>query len=240
FAGDLISQKFVDRKPPPASPPQPQSPPQPPPRFPNQSPSNSAAFSSSSFSSHPSSASLSSPSSSAALTPAPPHLDDDDDGNIGPWGIDWRRVLTMTSFGVFFAGPMYTFWYRLLDQKIVAYYERVLKRQMQKTTTLNVSLSRQKWKIAITKVLADMIIFDPPFLCFFFLSTHMLAGRPFAEGVEQMRRDVLPTYAVDVAVWTPVQLANFRWCPVLYQPVVVNSVNVGWNAYLSFVKHRDV
>ncbi|KAJ3022463.1 hypothetical protein HKX48_006142 [Thoreauomyces humboldtii] len=155
------------------------------------------------------------------------------------YGVDWKRVLTMTSFGVFFAGPMYTFWYRLLDVKIVGFFEQMMKKRIQATTTMNVSPTNMKWKIAITKVIADMIIFDPPFLCFFFLSTHMLSGLTLQSGIEQMKRDVLPTYAVDVAVWTPVQLANFRWVPVLYQPVVVNSVNVGWNAYLSFVKHRD-
>ncbi|KND01048.1 uncharacterized protein SPPG_04141 [Spizellomyces punctatus DAOM BR117] len=160
-------------------------------------------------------------------------------GRWEAWGVDWRRVLTMTSFGVCFAGPLYTFWYRLLDDKIVGYFERMVKRKIQSTTTLNVPKSNLKWKIALTKVVADMVIFDPPFLGFFFISTHLLSGYSFQSGVEQMKRDVLPTYAVDVAVWTPIQLVNFRWIPVLYQPVVVNSVNVGWNAYLSYVKHRD-
>ncbi|TPX59829.1 hypothetical protein PhCBS80983_g02213 [Powellomyces hirtus] len=201
FAGDLISQKFVDRKAIPDS-------------------STQKDF------------------NNQQLEPFPPPSGDVDKWKMG--GVDWRRVATMTSFGVFFAGPMYTFWYRLLDQKIVAYFERVMKKKIQETTTLNVSKTNLKWKIAITKVLADMLIFDPPFLCFFFLSTHMLSGLSFESGVEQMKRDVLPTYAIDIAVWSPIQLANFRWVPVLYQPVVVNSVNVGWNAYLSFVKHRDV
>ncbi|KAI9099317.1 hypothetical protein DFS34DRAFT_63740 [Phlyctochytrium arcticum] len=161
-------------------------------------------------------------------------------GRWEAWGVDWRRVLTMTSFGVFFAGPLYTFWYRLLDEKIVALFEQRMKRKIQSTTTLNVSKTSLKWKIAITKVGADMVIFDPPYLGLFFISTHLLGGHSFASGIEQMKREVLPTYAVDVAVWTPVQLANFRWVPVLYQPVVVNTVNVGWNAYLSYVKHRDI
>jgi hypothetical protein len=33
--------------------------------------------------------------------------------------IDWGRAAIMTSFGLFIAGPLYTFWYRLLDEKMV-------------------------------------------------------------------------------------------------------------------------
>lgn len=33
--------------------------------------------------------------------------------------IDWHRAAIMTSFGLFIAGPLYTFWYRLLDEKMV-------------------------------------------------------------------------------------------------------------------------
>lgn len=47
------------------------------------------------------------------------------------------------------------------------------------------------------------------------------------------------TYLVDVALWTPVQLINFRFVPVLYQPLLVNGVNTGWNAYLSFVQNKE-
>jgi hypothetical protein len=54
-----------------------------------------------------------------------------------------------------------------------------------------------------------------------------------------MKRDVLPTYWVDIQVWTPVQMVNFRYVPVSWQPVVVNVANVGWNAYLSYVQNRN-
>lgn len=34
-----------------------------------------------------------------------------------PEPIDWRRVLQMMGYGFFVAGPIYTWWYRLLDRK---------------------------------------------------------------------------------------------------------------------------
>ncbi len=39
--------------------------------------------------------------------------------SFGLSSIDWRRAAVMTSFGLFIAGPLYTFWYRLLDEKMV-------------------------------------------------------------------------------------------------------------------------
>jgi hypothetical protein len=38
---------------------------------------------------------------------------------FGLASIDWGRAAIMTSFGLFIAGPLYTFWYRLLDEKMV-------------------------------------------------------------------------------------------------------------------------
>jgi len=74
-------------------------------------------------------------------------------------------------------------------------------------------------------VVADLGIFDPPFLAFFFASTNYLSGLPLSECWLRVKRDVLPTYLVELGVWTPIQLLNFRFVNVTYQPVVVNSVN---------------
>ncbi|KAI9207810.1 uncharacterized protein BJ171DRAFT_491540 [Polychytrium aggregatum] len=132
-----------------------------------------------------------------------------------------------------------TFWYRLLEDKIGGYFTAAIKKQHQKTVTMNISKTNLLWKVSIAKVIADIVLFDGPYLAFFFISTHLMSGSTFKSAIEHMKADILPTFFMDVIVWTPVQLANFRWIPVLYQPVLVNSVNVGWNAYLSYVKHRE-
>ncbi|KAI9137117.1 hypothetical protein BKA69DRAFT_1128510 [Paraphysoderma sedebokerense] len=139
----------------------------------------------------------------------------------------------MSSFGFAFAGPLYQFWYSLLDRKLVEHW-------MKKKLAPGVSITPQKiqWKMSLQKVIADMFIFDPPYLAFFFITTNVMSGYTFQQSTERMKRDALPTYWVDVAVWTPIQFLNFRFIPVSYQPLVVNGVNVFWNAYLSYVKHK--
>lgn len=66
-----------------------------------------------------------------------------------------------------------------------------------------------------------------------------MSGGSLSQVKEHLAHEFKNTYLIDLAIWTPVQLFNFRYVPVLYQPVVVNCVNVGWNAYLSFVQNRD-
>jgi hypothetical protein len=182
--------------------------------------------------------------------------------------LDWQRLGTMTLFGFAMAGPIYTAWYGVLEAKVANIFkhskvgqsaiDNVSKRislvpnqQIAKYSTLVVpkesmryslgSLSDKvslKWKIALTKTLADLIIFDPPYLSFFFVATNAMQGHSLAESRKQLKQELVHTYKVDVAVWTPIQIFNFRFIPVVFQPLLVNSVNVGWNAYLSFVKHR--
>ncbi|RKP04191.1 hypothetical protein CXG81DRAFT_3577, partial [Caulochytrium protostelioides] len=126
--------------------------------------------------------------------------------------LDWHRVAVMTSFGLFAAGPAYTWWYRFLDRLV--------------------------WKTALTKVVADCILFDPPFLAFFFTSTNLMRGASLNEALAHLKDEFTTTYLIDLAIWTPIQIINFRWVPILVQPLVVNSFNVGWNTYLSYVTHR--
>jgi hypothetical protein len=94
------------------------------------------------------------------------------------------------------------------------------------------------WNVTLAKVAADMIIFDPPYLGLFFsYSTLMTDGK--VDGIKsRLSHEFTNTYLADILIWTPIQLLNFRYLPVLYQPILVNGVNVFWNAYLSFVQNR--
>lgn len=99
--------------------------------------------------------------------------------------------------------------------------------------------TRRVWEIIGFKLAADCFLFDPAYLALFFTATNAMEGRSVPEISSKLRTDLLPTYLVDIAVWLPIQTVNFRWIPVVYQAIFVQSCNIGWNAYLSFVQHRD-
>ncbi|TPX44071.1 hypothetical protein SeLEV6574_g04728 [Synchytrium endobioticum] len=142
----------------------------------------------------------------------------------------------MVLFGFCFAGPAYTYWYRFLDRHVVVWMRRGLARH---TAARNVSQIGLAWRVAAVKVALDDLVFEPVYLPTFFAATTLLAGQPPRAAVEQIRAEFWSTYIIDLVLWTPIQLINFRWIPVLYQPVLVNGVNIGWNAFLSYVSHRS-
>ncbi|KAI8618143.1 hypothetical protein BC830DRAFT_1110212 [Chytriomyces sp. MP71] len=154
--------------------------------------------------------------------------------------IDWKRVATMSSYGFFIAGPLYTVWYKSLDRFVEPLLTAGLKKIAKRTGESMISISKRRmmWNVAIAKVAADNFIFEPPYLSLFFLSTHTLSGTPVRESLAHLKADFWPTYVTDVLLWTPIQFFNFRFVPVHLQPQLVNLVNVGWNAFLSYVKHE--
>ena len=91
------------------------------------------------------------------------------------------------------------------------------------------------WKVTVAKVISDIIIFDPPYLATFFMSTgiclfhiypvssclsDLVRGVPYEKAYQHMRHEFGSTYLIDLLVWTPVQLVNFRYVPLNFQPVI--------------------
>ncbi|KAI9168325.1 hypothetical protein H9P43_007697 [Blastocladiella emersonii ATCC 22665] len=148
--------------------------------------------------------------------------------------VDWKRLGIMTSFGLCIAGPLYTWWYARLDHVVTGYFAR-----KQAVSAIPMSPTRMAVQVTGTKLFADLFIFDPPYLSLFFSSTSLASGMPVRDMVAKYKRDALPTYLVDISVWGPIQAVNFTKVKVVYQPLVVNSVNIFWNAYLSYVGHSS-
>lgn len=172
--------------------------------------------------------------------------------------IDWERTMRMSLYGVCCSAPVYAFWYGGLER----YSQRLFAQQAPGSSlappTWLRRLSRwsmaaplmsllagaegaarlRTWKIIGFKLAMDTFLFDPLYLALFFSATGLMEGRRMGEIGQKLREDLATTWLVDMVVWTPIQTINFRYVPVLYQALVVQSCNIGWNAYLSFVQHR--
>lgn len=183
--------------------------------------------------------------------------------------LDWQRLGRMTCYGLFVSAPVYAFWYSYLDRWSHRFFAQramkplstdavilpaPLRHFLQKFPRIGNQLrspllsmlermpeaaTRRVWEIIGFKLAADCFLFDPAYLALFFTTTNAMEGRSPSEIVTKLKTDLFPTYLVDVAVWFPIQTINFRWVPVVYQALFVQSCNIGWNAYLSFVQHRS-
>ncbi len=194
------------------------------------------------------------------------HLASDDKMRKDLFRVDWERTQKMTLYGLCFSAPCYAFWYSFLDKASHGIFRKstgsmpipqnfltrpFLRRvnqqgspsegmQMVNGITHLSGHTVRTWKIIGFKLVADTVLFDPIYLSLFFTATGFMEGKRWPDIQAKLKSDLLQTYLIDVFVWAPVQTANFRFVPVAYQALIVQSCNVVWNAYLSFVQHRPV
>lgn len=162
--------------------------------------------------------------------------------------IDWRRTLRMTLYGTFFSAPIYTCWFTLLEKLSMrtfkSYSNNVISSKLlqQPTHSSSAKISHatsRLWKITAYKTVLDVIVFDPFYLSFFFIISGCMENKSLTDIKQKLRDELSTTFAADVAVWLPIQFANFRYIPVLYQPLIVQGVNLFWNTFLSWVQHKE-
>ncbi|KAM0682575.1 hypothetical protein MDAP_001806 [Mitosporidium daphniae] len=162
--------------------------------------------------------------------------------------IDWPRSVRMTLYGTFFSAPIYTFWFTLLEKlsthTFKSYPSSVIPSKLLKTPShlqsAKVSNATSRLlKITAFKTFLDVIVFDPFYLSFFFTVSGCMENRSKEDIKKKLHDELSTTYLTGVAVWLPIQFANFRYIPVPYQPLIVQGVNLFWNSFLSWVQHKE-
>lgn len=61
----------------------------------------------------------------------------------------------------------------------------------------------------------------------------------WAKTWEHTRSVYWDTYVADCLVWPPLQLVNFSLVPLRYQVLYVNTANLFWNSFLSFMANKS-
>lgn len=133
---------------------------------------------------------------------------------------DWKRTMRMTGMGLFVSGPTLSVWYHYLHQKTS-------------------HLAASKTRLVLTKMAADQLIFEGPYLALNFCITSFLEGHSMDQLKEKFQNHFVPTFKVDCAVWPTAQAINFSVVPIKWQTPYCSVVCIFWNAFLSIVNHKD-
>jgi protein Mpv17 len=128
--------------------------------------------------------------------------------------IDWRRVAVQSFYASVLWAPCAHYWYRYLDRwahqaaaAVVANQNRLLAR---------------KGAVLFSKVAMEAALLHPIALFVYFVSIGAMKGESTRDISARLQRDFVPAVALDVALWTPLDVVNFMFVPVRHQLLVVN------------------
>jgi len=130
--------------------------------------------------------------------------------------IDWKRFGRMASFGLLFHGPTGHFFYGFLDSKIPG------------TAALTVA----------TKVFIDQIIWNPIFGCMFFGYMGAAEGLGPSAIKTRIEKNLFDSVKGSWTVWPIAHAINFRFIPTSQRLLYINSIQIGYNMFLSVLGQR--
>lgn len=136
--------------------------------------------------------------------------------------MDTYRTVTLGSFGLLIAGPLYSMWYPFLDG--VCHPWSLTKYGL--------------WATPVVKMIIEMTFLEPVFLSLFFGYMNMAEGGNMQSYQQKMSSEFLPTYKTSLTVWPPYMLLSFRFVPVGAQTIAMNLAMAFWDAFLSYQNSR--
>jgi Mpv17 / PMP22 family len=136
--------------------------------------------------------------------------------------MDVYRTVTLASFGLLIAGPLYSMWYPFLDGVCHPW-----------------SLTKYGvWATPVVKMIIEMTFLEPVFLSLFFGFMNLAEGGNIQSFQQKMSSEFLPTYKTSLTVWPPYMLLSFRFVPVGAQTIAMNLAMAFWDAFLSYQNSR--
>ncbi|KAL3269377.1 hypothetical protein HHI36_008447 [Cryptolaemus montrouzieri] len=87
--------------------------------------------------------------------------------------------------------------------------------------------------------MVDQLLMGPVCIVFFFSGMGLLEGKTVNNMKNEIKNKFLDVYLVDWCIWPPSQFINFYYVPVRYQVLYINFLTFLYDAFLSYVKHKD-
>nr|NP_001090480.1 uncharacterized protein LOC779393 [Xenopus laevis]AAI23161.1 MGC154358 protein [Xenopus laevis] len=133
-------------------------------------------------------------------------------------GYDLMRTVRLGSFGFLVHGPTGHYFYSWLDKQIPG----------------------TAMKTVATKVAIDQLLWNPCFGVMFFSYLGLAEGKSFADIQTKIKNDLTTAVVGSWTVWIPAHFVNFRFVPSSQRLLYINSIQIGYNIFLSFLGNKKV
>lgn len=138
------------------------------------------------------------------------------------WRIDVKRTCIQTFYAGAIWGIMGHYWYQLLDKQVLKF------------------ASDGSTRFVATKLCLEVIFLHPVALCSFFVCVGLLGGESVEDIYKQLRKEFMKTLMLEWCLWTPLDIANFKYVPTRHQLLVVNTASLLDSVMLSYIKSNGL
>jgi len=130
--------------------------------------------------------------------------------------FDWARLFRLSSFGFLVHGTSSHWFYGFLDGRIPG----------------------TSAKVVFTKVFIDQVLWNPIFGIMFFsyVAAFELKGIDYVK--DKVKNELLTQVTGSWKVWPMAHAINFRFIPSSQRVLYINSIQIGYNCFLSLISNR--
>ncbi|KAJ1452574.1 hypothetical protein M885DRAFT_526287 [Pelagophyceae sp. CCMP2097] len=132
--------------------------------------------------------------------------------------IDWKRTARMATFGLLWHGPSGHYFYGSLDAKMPG-----------------TAMSTVFKKVAI-----DQSMFNPLFGIAFFSYLGLCEGKTPSQVGDKIKADLPTAVTGSWLFWIPAHTVNFRFVPASQRLLYINTLQLGYNIFLSCLGNKAV
>lgn len=131
--------------------------------------------------------------------------------------FDWARLFRLSSFGFLVHGTSSHWFYGWLDGRIPGTSAAVV----------------------FTKVFIDQVLWNPIFGIMFFSYVAAFELKGFDYVKDKVQNELLTQVTGSWKVWPLAHAINFRFIPSSQRVLYINSIQIGYNCFLSLISNRD-
>jgi len=131
--------------------------------------------------------------------------------------FDWARFIRLTSFGCLVHGTTSHYFYGFLDGKIPG----------------------TGGKQVFTKVFIDQVLWNPCFGVMFFSYVAAFELKGIGYVKDKVQNELLTQVFGSWKVWPIAHAINFRFIPSSQRVLYINTIQIGYNMFLSIIANRD-